>query len=272
MPLAGRMRLNTFLAMLAAGGAMCGTGWVILGSIFWPEPEAPEVPDEPAIAEHSPQPSSAASSSTSTATPASSTESHTVVVMGFIGQDIGASKRKDVTTGRTFKVNVYQDDGHSTVNRAKVDLDRDDKWDEKWTFDGESITRQIAPADDESYTTTQFWDGANWSNSAPDESSNAAPASAASTGHPAGDFILGRVGADLGTPKIKDATKGQPYKVNLYQDDGHSTVNRAKVDLDRDDKWDEKWTIDGARISRQVAPADDESYSVEQTWSGTAWQ
>ena len=157
MPLAGRMRLNTFLAMLAAGGAVCGAGWMILGSIFFPEPEVPEVPDEPAVAEHSSPPSGTTSSSSSTA---SSTDSHEVVVMGFVGQDIGASKRKDVTTGRAFKVNVYQDDGHSTVNRAKVDLDRDDKWDEKWTFDGATITRQIAPADDETYTTTQFWDGA----------------------------------------------------------------------------------------------------------------
>ena len=82
--------------------------------------------------------------------------------MGFVGQDIGASKRKDVTTGRAFKVNVYQDDGHSTVNRAKVDLDRDDKWDEKWTIDGASISRQVAPADDESYSVEQTWSGTAW--------------------------------------------------------------------------------------------------------------
>jgi hypothetical protein len=254
------MRLNTFLAMLAATGATCGAGWLIVGAIFWPEPDTP---DEPLVV-------TPPSSQPSAPTPAADTDSHEVLVMGYVGQDLGTSKRKDVTTGRDFKINVYQDDGHRTANRAKVDLDRDEKWDEKWTFEGETITRQIAQADDENYATTQFWDGATWSAGAPDEAA-AAPASS-STGHPAGDFIVGRVGVDLGTNKIKDATKGKPYKVNLYQDDGHRTVNRAKVDLDRDDKWDEKWTLDGESLSREVAPSDDENYSVEQTWSGTAWQ
>lgn len=39
--------------------------------------------------------------------------------------------------------------------------------------------------------------------------------------------------------KIKDATKEKPYKANLYSDDG-ARWNHAKVDLDRDDKDDEK--------------------------------
>ncbi len=43
MPLAGRMRLNTFLALLAAATATCGAGGLIFGSIFWPEPECPDM-------------------------------------------------------------------------------------------------------------------------------------------------------------------------------------------------------------------------------------
>jgi len=61
--------------------------------------------------------------------------------------------------------------------------------------------------------------------------------------------------------KIKDASEGRPFKINIYSDGG-SRLERAKVDLDRDDRWDEKWSFgaDGS-VLRQVAPADDENYS-----------
>lgn len=161
MPLAGRMRLNTFLAMLVAGIAVCGAGWLIfgsvLGAIFWPEPDIPDAPQPPPTVETSPE-----TTPSSTPAPASSSDSHEVVVMSFAGKDLGSSKRKDVTSGRAFKINVYQDDGNSTANRAKVDLDRDDKWDEKWTIDGASISRQVAPSDDESYSVEQTWSGTAW--------------------------------------------------------------------------------------------------------------
>lgn len=83
--------------------------------------------------------------------------------------------------------------------------------------------------------------------------------------------VMRWAGKDLGSDKIKDASKGQPFKVNLYQDSGQRTMNRAKVDLDRDEKWDEKWTFDGASITRQVAPNDDESYTETYLWNGEAW-
>ncbi|MFT5686695.1 MAG: hypothetical protein ACI8RZ_007651 [Myxococcota bacterium] len=264
MPLAGRMRLNTFLAMLAAGVATCGAAGVIIGPMVMPERE--EIV-EPVAA---PQPVTSSTSSPPIAAVSSAAATPEAVVMQYAGKDLGTSKKKDVTSGQPFKVNVYQDDGHSVVNRAKVDLDRDDKWDEKWTFDGGTITRQIAPGDDESYTVTQHWDGATWSNGAPSEA--AVAAAPAAVGRPVDQFILARAGKNLGTGKVKDASKGQAFKVNLYQDDGHSVMNRAKVDLDRDDKWDEKWTLDGSSITRKVAPGDDESYTVEETWSGSAWQ
>ena len=85
-----------------------------------------------------------------------------VVVMGYRGKALGAKKKKDVTKGKPFKVNVYQDAGKSTVNRAKIDLDRDDKFDEKWTFDGDTISRKVSPNDDESYTEEYVWDGKAW--------------------------------------------------------------------------------------------------------------
>jgi hypothetical protein len=78
-------------------------------------------------------------------------------------------------------------------------------------------------------------------------------------------------GKELGGDKKKDVTAGRPYKVNLYQDSGQSAMNRAKIDLDRDDKWDEKWTFDDAGVSRKVAPNDDEDYTESYAWDGSAW-
>ena len=83
--------------------------------------------------------------------------------------------------------------------------------------------------------------------------------------------LLAWADKDLGSAKKKDVTKGRAYKINLYQDAGKSSVSRAKVDLDRDEKWDEKWTFDGTNISRKVAPADDENYNQSFVWNGTEW-
>ncbi|MCK6524655.1 hypothetical protein L6R49_24880, partial [Myxococcota bacterium] len=83
------------------------------------------------------------------------------VALQYLGRDIGSDKLKDVSKGRTFKVNVYQDAGHKTANRVKIDLDRDDKWDEKIDFKPEGVLRQVAPNDDEKYTKTyRLVDGA----------------------------------------------------------------------------------------------------------------
>lgn len=85
------------------------------------------------------------------------------------------------------------------------------------------------------------------------------------------EAVMSRMGEDLGGPKQKDVFKGQAWKINLYQDEGHTAMNRAKIDLDRDDKWDEKWSFDGENISRKVSPNDDEDYSQEFDWNGSGW-
>ena len=88
--------------------------------------------------------------------------------------------------------------------------------------------------------------------------------------------ILARAGKGISGDKAKDAIRGRAWKVNLYQDAGHSRVNRLKVDLDRDEKWDEKWTFtsDGGTdgVKRQVAPNDDESYTEEYRLDGERWR
>lgn len=92
---------------------------------------------------------------------------------------------------------------------------------------------------------------------------------------PMDQAILQRIAQNIPGDKVKDAFPGQTYKVNLFKDAGESGVNRLKIDLDRDEKWDEKWTItnEGGRqeIKRQVAPADDESYTEDYRLRDGSW-
>ena|SRR5688572_4782402 len=81
---------------------------------------------------------------------------------------------------------------------------------------------------------------------------------------PVDQEMLRLVKTALVQEKIKDATSGRPYKINMYSDDGKAW-NRAKVDLNRNDKFDEKWTWKpSGDVERQVATKDDENY--DQTW------
>lgn len=88
--------------------------------------------------------------------------------------------------------------------------------------------------------------------------------------------ILERVAQGVEGDKAKDAIRGRPWKVNLYRDAGQARVNRLKIDLDRDEKWDEKWTFaaDGDRpvVKRQVSPNDDEAYTLEFVLEGETWR
>jgi hypothetical protein len=83
--------------------------------------------------------------------------------------------------------------------------------------------------------------------------------------------ILDRVAQGISGEKEKDVTAGKPYKVSLFKDAGQARVNRAKIDLDRDEKWDEKWTFEGEEVKRQVAPDDDEVYKLELRLRAGAW-
>lgn len=164
---AGQMKLKTFLLFAFAGGmAFAGgvTGWVLTRpepppepvAVVAPEPVAPPAP----VAAAMPVPAAEAAAAPDVGPAAS--EPWFADVLGFRGKDLGTDKLKDATKGKSWKVNVYQDAGSATANRAKVDLDRDDKWDEKWTFEAGKVTRQVAPADDEAYSATWTWTGGDW--------------------------------------------------------------------------------------------------------------
>jgi hypothetical protein len=188
----------------------------------------------------------------------------------------GADKVKDAFRSEAIKVNLYQDAGRSLPNRAKLDVDRDDRFDEKWTVDGERVTREISSADDDR-TYDQRWllDGDAWAREGAASAAPApppAPAPAAGVAlRPMDTEILEKARAGISGERVKDATAGRPYKVSLYRDAGAAGVNRLKVDLDRDDRWDEKWTLEGDEVKRQVSPADDEKYTEEYRLRGGAW-
>ena len=190
-------------------------------------------------------------------------------------------KIKDASSGKPYKINVYSDDKRR-FNRLKLDLDRDEKADESWTIKADgSIERKVADNDDEKYNKTWRLDiSSDWvSLDTPRPTSPTGPAAAVGSTTSATSAGLRAVDNDMlalqkgpAQEKVKDATKGKPYKINLYSDDG-ARFNRAKTDLNRNDKWDESWTFgaDGS-IERKVAPADDERYTEVWVLSGGAWK
>lgn len=163
---AGKMKLQNF--MLIGGLVLIGGG--VAAYSLWPAAApSPATPPQPAAQRTQPtQPQSTAPQTetpTAATTPPVPQPAGRAVdreVMAYLGKSISGDKIKDATKGRPYKVNLYQDAGNATVNRAKIDLDRDEKFDEKWTFDGPNISRKVAPADDENYTETYVWGGSDW--------------------------------------------------------------------------------------------------------------
>lgn len=209
-----------------------------------------------------------------------------VDVLGLLDRPV-VDKIKDATRGKRWKVNVYSDD-LKRFNRIKVDLDRDEKADESWTIKPDhSIERQVADRDDEKYNRHYRLDrAAGWidldleaSRAATRMAQGALDGLAQPMTQPGGALALRPVDADMlalvkgpAQEKVKDAIKGKSYKINLYSDDGRR-FNRAKVDLNRNDKWDESWTFgaDGS-IERKLAPADDEQYTETLRLDGGVWK
>lgn len=155
--LAGRMKLRNFLIL---AGLVVAGGITALVLTYEPSPPAPA---EPAQAFELPGESSPRIEPPKAVTAVAGEDALTTQVRGMAGRTLSGGKGKDVTSGRPYKVNLYQDSGHTQVNRAKVDLNRNEKWDEKWTFEPDGrITRQIAPADDENYTVKRIFENGAW--------------------------------------------------------------------------------------------------------------
>ena len=186
-------------------------------------------------------------------------------------------KIKDGTRGKPFKVNVYSDD-RVRFNRLKIDLDRDNLDDETWTiFADGRIERKVSTKDNGVYDVNERLETTGWQSmstapvpSAADRYMQPTASSATWPKGSASDAAMEVVLRLTVQAKIKDATRNQSFKINLYSDDG-TAFNRAKVDLDRDDKWDESWTLKNGTVEKQVAPADDENYTDVYVAKDGAW-
>ncbi len=242
-------------------------------------------------------------------------------LLAKLGKSAPSDKIKDGLGAGQPKVNVYNEGG--IWARAKVDLDRDEKWDEKWSFDDGVVKRQVSPADDDTHYPIEYrWVDGTWRGAADEatpagdggggpandasgpagqggETGGAATSDGVGAGEAANDDADAGAGGEAEADvagdtnplmaggmvdkamalarqrpvqdKIKDTTKGRPFKINIYSDDG-VRWSRAKVDLDRDDKWDEKWTFDeDGGIEKQVAPADDDNYTETWAWGPDGW-
>ncbi len=199
--------------------------------------------------------------------------------------------------------------GSTTWNRAKVDLDSDKLFDEKWEFDGPLVTRKVSPNDDgvtysEVYKLqNKQWVLASTGGATPTPSTLVSTPStvlgsvttiASATATTAAGTVTT---AAAGTGRVIDATvlellksplsngvddggslkyrvKNNPAVIELRSDTakGFKTWNRVKVDIDGDKNIDEKWTIDATGvIERQVSPADDNNYTEKYKLTGTQW-
>ena len=83
--------------------------------------------------------------------------------------------------------------------------------------------------------------------------------------------ILRQMGRALGAAEADDVLPDQPWRLDLFQDDGAASVTRASVDLDRDGHADELWKVEGTRIRRAVSTADDENYDQMWLWQNGLW-
>ena len=83
-------------------------------------------------------------------------------ILDRVAKGISSAKEKDALPGRSYKVDLYKDDGEPKINRVKIDTKRTGKWDEKWDFKGDEVKRHVAPLGDEHYTEEWRLRGERW--------------------------------------------------------------------------------------------------------------
>src|SRR4051812_16604814 len=124
--MAGKMRLNTFLLLVCAtaGAFACGGAAVYFFvvpptrapppvAILAPAPAVTTAPAAPSLPAPSPVAAPVAAAPTGSTAPGAREVDTTV--LSYKGKDIGGDKLKDVTAGKPYKLNVYQDAGKNTA-------------------------------------------------------------------------------------------------------------------------------------------------------------
>ncbi|MDY0060380.1 MAG: hypothetical protein RBU45_11255 [Myxococcota bacterium] len=202
-------------------------------------------------------PAAPVASATSAATPPGEGDlaRELLVIQRASHQATPNEKVKDALSGYPWKVNLYEETGDAQYDRLKIDKNRDDTWDDSWTFKSGRWEKQGGYA-----WTGQGWtgpDGQPVPGAAAAAATPAPVAAAAAVAAPAAaadplvraaqELLTGRASGD----KVKDLFRGAGPKVNLYDDDKDGAWDRAKVDADRNDDWEEKWTRKGGVLERK---------------------
>jgi hypothetical protein len=171
--------------------------------------------------------------------------------------------------------------GATGWDRAKVDLDGDKLFDEKWDFrPGNIVTRKVSTADDgvtyndvfrlrsRKWVLEKTGDGATVSSVAANGTSRAIDATVR-------ELLKSPLtnGVDDGG-SLKYRVKSPPAVIELRCDTakGFKSWNRVKLDLDGDKKFDEKWTVTASgAIERSVSPNDNDTYTDKYELRGSEW-
>lgn len=74
----------------------------------------------------------------------------------------------------------------------------------------------------------------------------------------------------MDAPVLADATPGQPFRIQLECGPSGAGAAKLHIDLDRDGKFDEVWTL-GSPMLRDVSPTDDGSLTEHTVWSDRGW-
>jgi hypothetical protein len=178
--------------------------------------------------------------------------------------------------------------GSTTWNRAKVDLDGDKLFDQKWDFAPGSVSQKVAPNDDENYSETYRLTNKRWvlaSVGTPTTVSATASATVVAGGG-TGTVLrsidqevlrLQKQALSNGTSdgsSLKWRVKQGATVIELRSDTnkGSTSWNRVKLDLDGDKQIDENWTFTATgEVERQVSVADDGTYGEMYRLDGTQW-
>jgi hypothetical protein len=167
---------------------------------------------------------------------------------------------KDILGAKSpWKLNLYDDDVDGAWDRSKLDFNRDDIDDEKWTYKDGHWEKEGG---------SEIWNGNNWQSA---ESFHAS-ASTVIQKEPSlsnDRLALYRAAMKIATSKAtgaqgKDVLGARsPWKLNLYDDDVDGAWDRSKLDFNRDDIDDEKWTYKDGHWEKEGG---------SEIWNGNNWQ
>jgi len=163
-----------------------------------------------------------------------------------------SGKGKDVLGSRSpWKLNLYDENRDGQWDRAKLDTNRDEVDDEKWTFKKGRWEKDNGKL---------VWANDNWESAASIAKSQSA--GSASQRYQAA-FKIANARADA-SGKGKDVLGSKsPWKLNLYDENRDGQWDRAKLDTNRDDVDDEKWTFKNSRWEKE---------NGTKIWAGGRWE